>query len=106
MSYLAILVLMCSFLSTYSQDNSIQKAEKLIEDKKYESAYKLLNEADPDNQNPENCNHLKSPGNYYNEIYLKYPYGWFEPDSTVVQKFRKNYILACEKGVYDYWSLY
>jgi tetratricopeptide (TPR) repeat protein len=166
---LTILFLLCSFLSTYSQDNSIEKARKLIEERKYETAYKLLNEADPDNQNPDfvmeksdlllhyftksimhrlfglkdldpnedlmelrsgqgnfsmvmfdpdsvlnnliikypdNYQLRKSLGNYYHEIHLKYPNGWFEPDSIVVHKFKENYILSYEKGVYDYWTLY
>ena len=163
------MILMCCFLLTYSQENAIEKANKLIEDKKYESAFKILNEADPKNQNPDivmaksdlllkyftksimhklfglkdlelnedlmelrsgqgnfsmfifapdsilnnlisiypdNYKLRKSLGNYYHEIHLKYPKGWFEPDSIVIQKFKENYMLSYENGIYDYWTIY
>ena len=48
---LSVLLFCCSLAS--SQDIAIVKANKLIEDKKYESALKILNEADPGNQNPD-----------------------------------------------------
>ncbi|MBN1970247.1 MAG: hypothetical protein JW870_12835 [Candidatus Delongbacteria bacterium] len=154
---------------TYSQTKEIEKANKLIENRKYESAMKILNEFDPKNQNPDiviaktdlllnyftksimhrvfglkdlepnedlmelrsgqgnfamfmfvpdsilnnlitlnpdNYKLRKTLGSYYHEVHLKYSQGWFEPDSIVVQKIRDNYLLAYNKGVYDYWSLY
>ena len=163
-------ILFLFFVSlTFSQNSPLEKANKLIEDRKYASAMKVLNEADPQNQDPglviaksdlvlnyftksimhkifglkdleknedlmqlrggegnfdmqafdpdSILNNLiqKQPdnyklrialGNYYLEVHDKYPEGWFEPDSIVVQKFKDNYIEAYKNGISDYWSLY
>lgn len=50
-----IFTLFLSFAITnaFAQESAIEKAEKLIENKKYESAYNTLNEKDPNNENPE-----------------------------------------------------
>jgi tetratricopeptide (TPR) repeat protein len=47
------LILTFTMAYTFAQESAIEKAEKLIENKKYESAYHVLNESDPNNEKPE-----------------------------------------------------
>jgi tetratricopeptide (TPR) repeat protein len=55
---------------------------------------------------PKNFNLYKTLGNFYHEIHLKYYESWLIPDSAVIRNFSKNYSIAYENGVYDYWSLF
>ncbi len=50
--FFTLILIFCS-LSLCAQIEAIEKAEKLIENKKYESAFKVLDEADPTNEVPE-----------------------------------------------------
>lgn len=47
------LILIFTFGITFAQNDAISDANKLIENKKYESAIKVLNDADPKNENPD-----------------------------------------------------
>lgn len=47
------LILIFNFAFSCAQESVIEKANKLIEVKKYESAYNVLNETDPNNEKPE-----------------------------------------------------
>jgi hypothetical protein len=53
MKQILTFILIFSFSILYGQNKTIDKANKLIEGKKYESGIKILNDADPDNDNPE-----------------------------------------------------
>lgn len=53
MKKLFTLIFILSSLLTIAQEESLKEAQKLIENKKYESALKVLNEADPNNENPD-----------------------------------------------------
>jgi len=48
-----ILIFIFSFGITFAQNDAVAEANKLIENKKYESAIKVLNDADPTNDNPD-----------------------------------------------------
>lgn len=48
-----ILILIFKFAFSFAQESTIDKANKLIDNRKYESAYNILNEADPNNEQPE-----------------------------------------------------
>ena len=47
------LILIFTYGITFAQNDAIVDANKLIENKKYESAIKVLNDADPTNENPD-----------------------------------------------------
>lgn len=53
MKKLFTLIFILSSLLTIAQEESIKEAQKLIENKKYESALEVLNESDPNNENPD-----------------------------------------------------
>ena len=53
MKQIFISFLILIYTSSFAQTDAIKNANKLIEDKKYESAINVLNEADPNNDNPE-----------------------------------------------------
>ena len=53
MKKIILLTLVANFLVSYSQNNVIEEVNGLIKNRKYESALKVLNDADPDNQDPE-----------------------------------------------------
>ncbi|GAB7089700.1 tetratricopeptide repeat protein [Marinifilum fragile] len=163
------LFLIFNFSLSFAQDNALEKANKLIETKKYESAYQVLNNADPNNEKPEitiaktnlflnyfatsimhqmfaltdlkpdedimdirgkagnfamfrfsadsvlinlikkypnNYKLKKELGYYYHEVHLKYQGSWLQPDSLLIDQFKKNYLDAYKNGIYDYWSTY
>ncbi|WP_321281898.1 tetratricopeptide repeat protein [Marinifilum fragile] len=163
------LFLIFNFSLSFAQDNALEKANKLIETKKYESAYQVLNNADPNNEKPEiaiaktnlflnyfatsimhqmfaltdlkpdedildirgkagnfamfrfsadsvlinlikkypnNYKLKKELGYYYHEVHLKYQGSWLQPDSLLIDQFKRNYLAAYKNGIYDYWSTY
>ena len=53
MRNLGIIFLIFCFVNTFAQDEILEKVQKLVDSKKYESALKLLDEIDPDNLNPD-----------------------------------------------------
>lgn len=48
-----LLMVIISISAQAQQKQAMEEAEKLVENKKYKSAFELLQQADPDNQNPE-----------------------------------------------------
>ena len=46
-------ILILSFGFVFSQESELKESKKLIEKKQYNSAYLILNELDPENQNPD-----------------------------------------------------
>ena len=53
MKHFFTLILIFSITISLAQETPIERANKLIENKKYESAYKVLNQADPSNEQPD-----------------------------------------------------
>ena len=47
------LFLIFTFIISLAQEDTIENANKLIQEKKYESAFNLLDGADPANENPD-----------------------------------------------------
>ncbi len=52
MKFLTIILAIIFHVATFGQSKTLKKAEKLIDNKQYESAIHILNEADPENENP------------------------------------------------------
>ncbi len=168
--FISVLFVCLSSLSAFSQGRvTLSKANNLIAQKKYLSAYKVLDEADPENRYPRMAiaktnllmkyhistdnyykfglknleisetidqyeeqdiktnitfypdtvlNRLikkfpnkyslqKTLGSFYYEIHLHYPNNsWLLPDSTILKKIKKNYLIAYQHNEYDYWSLF
>ena len=65
MKLISIFALIVSNMLAYAQNDPVSRAGKLVEDKKYESAIKVLMQADPENKDPE-ISKAKT------EIFLKY----------------------------------
>jgi tetratricopeptide (TPR) repeat protein len=169
MKRLILLLSVFCFSASYSQNAVFEEVNKLIKDRKYESAMKVLDQADPGNLNPRlviaktdlflnyfvtnrmhqvfglkdletgedlttlrnskrnftmfpfapdsllnglitdyphNYELIKTLGKYYYEVHLKFPRGWLDPDSVLIQRFIENFEIAYKHKVFDYLSLY